>query len=80
MKLFTSNCVGQDFWHGASAHFRHLAASRRAARSDNVVCLISEKSLRNGEQDDDTLDLSMLRFQCFLFTLVTVDGTTEHFV
>lgn len=37
--------VGHDFWHGASAHLRHLAASRRAARSESVVCLISPKFL-----------------------------------
>ena len=24
MNDFTSSCVGQDFWHGASTHFRHL--------------------------------------------------------
>lgn len=44
IKLLISNCVGQDFWHGASAHFKQRAASRRAARSDNVVCFMSEKS------------------------------------
>lgn len=44
MKLLISSWVGQDFWHGASAHFKQRAASRKAARSDNVVCLMSEKS------------------------------------
>lgn len=51
MKLLMSNWVGQDFWHGASAHFKQRAASRRAPRSDNVVCLISEKSFSSGVQD-----------------------------
>ena len=37
--------VGQDFWQGASAHFRHRAASRSAARSERVVCFISPKFL-----------------------------------
>jgi hypothetical protein len=36
-------CVGQDFWHGASAHFRQRAASLKAARSLSVVCLTSSK-------------------------------------
>jgi hypothetical protein len=39
-----SSCVGQLFWHGASAHLRHREASRRAPRSDSVLCLMSEKS------------------------------------
>lgn len=43
MKLLTSIWVGQDFWQGASAHFRHLAASFKAPRSDRVVCLMSSK-------------------------------------
>ena len=47
MKALISNCVGHPFWHGASAHFKHLAASRKAPRSDNVVCLMSEKSYFN---------------------------------
>ena len=37
--------VGQDFWQGASAHFKHRAASRSAARSDRVVCFMSPKFL-----------------------------------
>lgn len=43
MNALMSSWVGQDFWHGASAHFKHLAASRRAACSLNVVGLISSK-------------------------------------
>lgn len=51
MKLLISSCVGQDFWQGASAHFKHLAASLSAARSDKVVCLMSEKSFSSGGPD-----------------------------
>lgn len=43
MNAFISSCVGQDFWHGASAHFKHLDASLRAPRSDNVVGFTSSK-------------------------------------
>ena len=43
MNDFMSSCVGQDFWHGASAHLRHRLASFSAARSLRVVCLISSK-------------------------------------
>lgn len=63
MKLLTSNCVGHDFWHGASAHFKQRAASRRAARSDSVVCFISEKSFWRLEQDDW---IQMVRICLFL--------------
>lgn len=48
MKLLTSSCVGQLFWQGASAHLRQRAASRRAARSLSVVCLMSSKSANSG--------------------------------
>ena len=41
-------CVGQLFWQGASAHFKHLAASLRAPRSLRVVCLMSSKFLYRG--------------------------------
>ena len=44
MNILTSICVGQDFWQGASAHLRHLAASLSAPLSDRVVGLASEKS------------------------------------
>lgn len=44
IKALTSSWVGHDFWHGASAHFKHLVASRKAARSERVVCLMSRKS------------------------------------
>ena len=44
MKALISSCVGQPFWHGASAHLRHLSASNSAPLSVRVVCLISEKS------------------------------------
>lgn len=44
MNDLISSWVGQDFWHGASAHFKHLAASLRAPRSLNVVGFMSEKS------------------------------------
>lgn len=46
-----SSCVGQDFWQGASAHLRHRAASRKAARSERVVGFTSSKLLRNGGVD-----------------------------
>lgn len=51
MKLLTSNWVGQDFWHGASAHFKQRLASLRAPRSDKVVCFMSEKSFFSGVHD-----------------------------
>lgn len=44
---FISSCVGHDFWHGASAHLRHLAASLRAPLSLKVVGLTSEKLFSN---------------------------------
>lgn len=47
MNDFISNCVGHDFWHGASAHLRHLAASLRAPLSLRVVGLTSEKLFSN---------------------------------
>lgn len=43
MNDLMSSCVGHDFWHGASAHFRHLAASRNAPLSLKVVCFMSSK-------------------------------------
>lgn len=45
MKALMSSWVGQLFWQGASAHLRHLAASRSAALSLSVVCLMSSKFL-----------------------------------
>lgn len=51
IKLFISNCVGHDFWHGASTHFKQRLASLSAPRSDNVVCFMSEKSFLSGVQD-----------------------------
>ncbi|CAG0921809.1 unnamed protein product [Notodromas monacha] len=41
MKALMSSCVGQDFWHGASAHFKHLAASFKAPRSLKVSSLFT---------------------------------------
>lgn len=43
MKDLMSIVVGHDFWQGASAHLRHLFASRNAPRSLRVVCLMSSK-------------------------------------
>lgn len=45
IKNLMSSWVGQLFWHGASAHFKHLAASFRAPLSLKVVCLMSSKFL-----------------------------------
>lgn len=50
IKVLISNCVGQLFWQGASAHFRQRAASRSAPRSLNVVGLISSKFSINFDQ------------------------------
>jgi hypothetical protein len=43
MKDLMSICVGQLFWHGASAHLRQRRASNKAPRSVKVVGLISSK-------------------------------------
>ena len=48
IKLLMSSWVGHDFWHGASAHFKHRAASFKAPRSLKVVCFTSSKLLSNG--------------------------------
>lgn len=84
-----SICVGQDFWQGASAHFRHLAASLNAPLSLNVVGLMSAKSFsRSGHVCNNLLIfwiyyfickptwhfLSAFLFQCLLFILVATDG------
>lgn len=50
MNDLMSSWVGHDFWHGASAHFKHLAASHKAPRSLNVVGLISSKLFVKVEQ------------------------------
>ena len=47
MKDLMSNCVGQPFWQGASAHLRQRCASNKAPLSVRVVCLISSKSFFN---------------------------------
>lgn len=44
IKALISNCVGQDFWQGASAHFKQRAASFKAPLSLRVVGFTSEKS------------------------------------
>lgn len=51
MKNFMSSWVGQLFWHGASAHFKHRAASLNAPRSLRVVCLMSSKFFRRDLHD-----------------------------
>ena len=72
MKDLMSNWVGQDFWHGASAHFRHRAASRSAPLSLKVVCLMSSKLF--SKLWHELQFLSSFLFQCFLMTLVFADG------
>lgn len=75
MKVLMSNWVGQDFWQGASAHLRHLAASRSAPLSLRVVCLMSSKLLFKVGHEEQPL--SSFLFQCFLITFVRADGTRD---
>lgn len=73
-----SSDVGQDFWHGASAHLRQRADSRSAALSESVVCLISRKSFSYGLLPSVQLfvlhPFGEFLFQFNLFFLVSIVG------